>query len=36
MMFMGFIKDEEMSLQKLRRIVHGQNRAILLPLVYTF
>jgi AcrR family transcriptional regulator len=33
MMFMGFIKDEEMSLQKLRRIVHGQNRAILLPLV---
>jgi AcrR family transcriptional regulator len=33
MMFMGFIKDEEMSLQKLRRIVHGQNRAILMPLV---
>jgi AcrR family transcriptional regulator len=33
MMFMGFIKDEEMSLQKLRRMVHAQNRAILLPLV---
>jgi AcrR family transcriptional regulator len=33
MMFMGFIKDEEMQLQKLRRLVHGQNRAILLPLV---
>ena len=33
MMFMGFIKDEPMQLQKLRRTVHAQNRAILLPLV---
>ncbi len=33
MMFTGFIKDEDMQLQKLRRTVHAQNRAILLTLI---
>ena len=33
MMFFGFIKDEGMKLQKLRQLVHAQNRAILSPLV---